>query len=444
MGLYYLCQWGTQVMENKFETIKIESSNGRLLTRTRANPQGEYSFFTVQHKKNLTPLYPKRLSISHIAQGARSGDCYLLSVINAIIALPNGEQYIRDAMIEHKNKIHVRFFKDDEPQWLILEKSLPTSWGILSSGPNWVRFLEKAYVTFMGGNYNKTLTSGDSRNALKAFLGGFNDSIATPKQAEGSLSELYKQVIYGCNGKDIYSLIFLLRPYDKLASISNMCQYIFDNQPALLNVWWNWVHLQQKHFEQLLKNHLFLTKKIFIAFIRERMENSINPPVKAIEAVEQWLDKYAILPEDNKYSYDEEQLFLSIKSAHQEQKPIVCSPKENPPEGITMQHTYALIGIKESKISHRKFVILRNPHHENRNWFSHYFFYGGRHSIEQQENGTTNLTISPVERSTFTMELRDFAHAFAYIDSGRSLLDKQLLKQQEKNPFHSYAKQHCP
>ncbi|KTD02457.1 coiled-coil protein [Fluoribacter gormanii] len=433
MCLYYLHKRDTQIMEHKF--IKNEPSNKQLQIekpKTSANPTGEYSFFTVQHKKNFTPLYPKKLSISHVAQGARSGDCYLLSVINAIIALPNGEQYIRGTMIEQKNKVHVRFFRDDEPQWLILEKSLPTSWGILSSGANWVRFLEKAYVTFMGGNYNKTLSSGDSRNALKAFLGGFNDSIATSKQAECSLAELYKKVIYGCNGKDIYSLIFLLRPHDKLASIPNMCQYVFANQPELLEAWWNWVKLHQKHFEQLLKNHLFLTKEVFIACMKERMSHSISPPAKAIAAVEQWLHQHAVLPEENKYSYDEERLFLSLKSAHEEQKPIVCSPKEDPPEGITMQHTYALIGIKESKISHRKFVILRNPHHENRNWFSHYFFYGGRHSIERQENGIAKLTISPVEQSTFTMELRDFAHAFAYIDCGRSLLAKQLHKRCEE------------
>ncbi|QMT59089.1 hypothetical protein [Legionella sp. PC997] len=215
-----------------------------------------------------------------------------------------------------------------------------------------------------------------------------------------------------------------------------MRQYVFDNHQELLDAWWNWVHLNQKNFEQLLKNHLFLTKKTFTTFMREQMSNSINPPVKAIASVEQWLDEYGILPEENKYSYDEIKLFLSLKNAHEEQRPIVCSPKEDPPEGITMQHTYALIGIKESKISHRKFVILRNPHHENRNWFSHYFFYGGRHSIERQENGTTMLTISPVKRSTITMELRDFAHSFAYIDCGRSLQNKELCKQHAENLHH--------
>lgn len=430
-------------MENKLELIENESSPQRLPVKeceVSPNPQGTNLFFTVQHKNNFAPLYPKKLSIAHVAQGAMSGDCYLLSVINAILALPNGEQYIREAMIDKNNKIYVRFFKDDKPQWLIIEKSLPTSWGILSSGKIWVRFLEKAYVTFMGGNYNKTLTSGDSRTALKAFLGGFTESIPIPQQAQSPLAQLYKKVIYGCNGKDIYSLIFLLRPHDKLASITNMLQYIFADQQTLLHEWWNWVHLNQKYIEQLLEENPFLTKEAFIYFLEQRMHHSIAPPVTAISAVTRWLHRYAILPGENEYSYDEVDLFLSLKKAHTEQKPIVCSPKEDPPEGITMQHTYALIDTMESKLTHRKFVILRNPHHENRHWFSHYLFYGGRYSIEQEENGQIQLITLPVRRSTFTMELRDFAHAFAYVDCGRSLLDKQLQQELEHSAtFKNYG-----
>ncbi|KTC92392.1 C2 family cysteine protease [Fluoribacter dumoffii] len=401
--------------------------------KTSPNPKGVYGFFSIHHEKSVAPLYPQRLSIAHVAQGALSGDCYLLSVINAILALPKGEHYFRKIMIDKNNKIYVRFFKDDEPQWLVMEKSLPKYWGILSSGKIWVRFLEKAYITFMGGNYNKILNSGDSRKVLKALLGGFSEPIPLPKQANCPLAQLHKKIIYGCNGKDIYSLIFLLRPYDKLASVTNMVESIFAGEQTLLEGWWNWVRLHQHQLAHLLEEHVFLTKETFIHFIQQLADTSIDPPLRAIGAVFQWLQQYKILPGENEYSYDEMNLFLSLKKAQEEQKPIVCSSREDPPEGITMWHTYALLDVKESHLSYRKFITLRNPHHENRNWLSHYLFYGGRYSMEREVNGKVELVILPVKESTFTMELRDFAQAFAYIDCGRSLVDNKLL-QQENNP----------
>jgi hypothetical protein len=139
-------------MDNELKLMNMESLQK---IKVSPNPTGKYLFFTVRHEKIFNPLYPGQLSVSQIAQGDRSGDCYYLSVINAIIALSKGEHYIRDMMIEQQNKVYVRFFKNDKTQWIAVEKSLPTSWGILSSGEIWVRFLEKAYVAFMGGDYNK-------------------------------------------------------------------------------------------------------------------------------------------------------------------------------------------------------------------------------------------------------------------------------------------------
>lgn len=427
------------ITNNQLETAKKEfssiSPSAPLIER--ANPTGRYFFFAVDHEKTGAQLYPEKLSVTQVAQGGYSGDCYFLSVINAIIALPSGEQYIREAMIEQNEKIYVRYFKDDNPQWQVIEKSLPTTNGILSEGECWVRFLEKAYVAFRGGNYNKTLASGDSRMALKAFLGGNTESIPLSQQSRFTPFELYKKIIFGCNGQDIYSFIFLLRPHDKSATTQKLVQYIFANNNELLETWWQWVKQHQKGFIALLKANTFLTKTMFLTYLYHLARSSKNPPLPAIQAVEQWLNTYAILPDENHYSADEVELFTVLKKAYESQRPIICIPKEEPPEGIIMKHAYALIGIVESEWSHRKFLILRNPHHENRNWFSHLFLYGGRHAEEKHntKNGKTQLVISPVHHSTFTMELRDFSHAFAYIDCGRSLTDKELLKQLEENPL---------
>jgi hypothetical protein len=221
-----------------------------------------------------------------------------------------------------------------------------------------------------------------------------------------------------------------LRPGDPLVSIKNILHYVFAQQNKLLDAWWHWVVVNKEDFVQLLQKTPFITKERFITFINELAYKSRNPPVKAIAAVKEWLHLHSILPGEEEYSYDELALFHELKQAYTEQRPVICSSKEEPPQGITMRHTYALIGIKESKLSHRKFVILRNPHHENRYWLLHYLCYGGRHATEYLgEGGKAELIISPVSQSTFSMELRDFAHAFAYIDCGRSLQDEKLFNQ---------------
>ncbi|WP_019218299.1 hypothetical protein [Legionella tunisiensis] len=66
-------------------------------------------------------FYPKELSITHVAQGVRSGDCDFLSVINAILALPDGESYIRNLLIEKDGVVYVHFLKMTSRSGLLLK-----------------------------------------------------------------------------------------------------------------------------------------------------------------------------------------------------------------------------------------------------------------------------------------------------------------------------------
>ncbi|KTD71307.1 hypothetical protein [Legionella tucsonensis] len=59
------------------------------------DPIGKYNGKPVVHERDKSPLFPMKLDASQISQGGRTGDCFLLSTINSILALPGGEDFIR-------------------------------------------------------------------------------------------------------------------------------------------------------------------------------------------------------------------------------------------------------------------------------------------------------------------------------------------------------------
>lgn len=402
------------------------------------NPVSESTFFSITHTPYEGSLYPEKLKLSDVAQGGRTGDCYFLSVLNAILALPHGEEWIRQRMIERDGQIHVLFFRNEKPEWVVIEKSLPHSPGLLSSGPAWVRFWEKAYVAFNGGNY-KVLSSGDSRQVLRALLGDTSMAIATTVQSRKPLAELYQSSIDGCSGCDIYTLMFLLRPYDAQTSVGNVVNQVFHKDKTLLKAWWAWVARNQDKWRQLLAKESILYHETLLDFIEKEKRRSIDSPMEAISAVESWLADWCILPRKMGYSQDELRLYDELKQALDNESPVVASPGANPPCGIIIEHTYSVVGVRESELSHRKFVILRNPYAENRSWFFKLFAAGGRAAREwkNSETGTVEFRISSTEHCTFEMELHDFSHAFLYIDKGLSL--KVALDSQNNCNLTSYG-----
>ncbi|KTC97860.1 C2 family cysteine protease [Legionella erythra] len=402
------------------------------------NPVGELGCFAITHTPYEGALFPDTLKLSDIEQGGRTGDCYFLSVLCAILALPDGEKLIRQQMIEKDGQIHVLFFRHEQPEWVVIEKSLPKSTGLLSSGPVWVRFLEKAYVVLNGGNYN-VLSSGDCRKVLRAFLGDTAMAIATSLQSRKPLAELYQSAIEGCSGKDVYALIFLLRPYDAKTSIDNINEHVFNGNKTQLKAWLDWIARNRDKWQQLLNKQPILYEETLIDFLEKEKRTSDNPPVEAINAVKTWLVNRRILPCKAHYSQDELGLYDELKQALENQNPVVASPGSNPPSGIIMEHTYAVLSVRESQLSHRKFVTLRNPYAENRSWLFKLFLAGGRQAREWQDpkTGTIELRIDKTQQSTFEMELHDFAHAFLHIDKGQSL--KTAYELQATNALMAYG-----
>ncbi|WP_019218298.1 C2 family cysteine protease [Legionella tunisiensis] len=280
------------------------------------------------------------------------------------------------------------------------------------------------------------------------MLGGFETSIALPVQARTPLSTLYQKTTHGCSGKDIHTLMLLLRPQDKMATKANVVKHVFSGDEDFLNIWWEMVIRERSSLEKFLASKPVIFEEDMIAFIEQRQELYNKPATAtASNTVIEWIKKSKILPSETHYSQDELALYEDLIRAYDEQRPVVADARQIPSAGITAEHTYAIMGVRESEISHRKFVILRNPHHENIPWFLRYFFSGGRQSYEViDKEGNVNLMIKSTNSSTFEMELHDFAQSFAYIDCGRSLKEVKLdvLEADEVPPEEALAKAVSP
>ncbi|HHF7365972.1 TPA: C2 family cysteine protease [Legionella bozemanae] len=406
-------------------------------TKYRKDPTGKFGGKQVTHKADTAPLYPGKLEVKQIIQGSQSGDCYLLSAINSILALPGGENFIRQRMVEKDGEVHVLLFDDSyKPHWIAIDKSLPTSPGVLSSGATWVRYLEKAYTAFHSGDYNQTLKSGKTTQALQTFLGRSTDSLSLPYQSKSTLADLYTKSIAGCSGQDVYTLIFLLRPMTNPATMQNIVKHVFNDNSALLADWWAWVKPNKKDWEKLLKTHP-LTIEAFQAHLNKmQQKNPETCPKEAIQAVVTWMNTNKILPSRKSYGYEEEHLFSELKNAMEHDQPVVADPKNMPSKGIIPEHSYAIVGIRENPVTGKKFIVLRNPFPEDRSLISHFFLSGGRHTSEtiDPKTGESKLKFSTTKNSTFEMELRDFTESFAYVDKGRSLEDVEFTPEQNETP----------
>lgn len=398
-----------------------------------ANPQGRYFFSSVSHKLVKKDLFPEQLALTQVAQGGNSGDCYLLASILAILALPEGESHLRSVMVDKGSSVEVSLFDDyGQIKVLNIEKSLPSTSGLLARSFLWVAMLEKAYVVLKGGDYNKVLEKGHPHSALKALLGGYTENLALPYQTQSPLSQLVKRPIHGCNGQDIYTLMFLLRPYDPNATQSNIIEHVFHNEAHLLPCWWDFVSSHQHAWLKLLNAHHPLKRN----HVFDLLNKLCKEQDQAVLAVKRWLQDYQVLGSDNAYDREHLNLYERLKQTLIEQRPMVVSPKPNPPQGITPCHSYAVIGLKDSRVSERKFVTLRNPHHEQRPWLSKLFFDGGRSATEVIEQGKVALKFSSSKASTFDMELNDFCKAFQYVDVGTALQTSRqyIARQGSKGP----------
>ncbi|MCL2035956.1 MAG: C2 family cysteine protease [Oscillospiraceae bacterium] len=105
-----------------------------------------------------TPLFGENgVNISDVKQGSHSkcGDCFLLSTLASFAnSRDKARSVITDAITDNGDTVTVRFFDDDKPVFITVDKSLPINdktnrnHSLFSQGAPWVVMFEKAYMLY--------------------------------------------------------------------------------------------------------------------------------------------------------------------------------------------------------------------------------------------------------------------------------------------------------
>ncbi len=120
-------------------------------------------------KKSDVPLFNHMPNIYDMKQGG-IGNCYLISSL--ITLVHNSPDIILNCMKDNGDTVTVRFYREGEPVFVTVDKSIPYSIdkkgnkvGYGSWGALWVNIMEKAYAVFAKGKNMQNLSSGGATGA---------------------------------------------------------------------------------------------------------------------------------------------------------------------------------------------------------------------------------------------------------------------------------------
>ncbi len=221
----------------------------------------------VQHKKFNDDLFPHDPCPDDVKQG-HIGSCWLLAAIGAVVALPNGPNYIKQMMKATPNHVIVRLFdKNGRARYIRMKRTILTHkprrgrpLTLHAMGPKWVVMLEKAATAFTGRTDNHdrnfsphdasymNINGGVSNEGLKLLVGGevTHDKLPTPKD---SLAFKTARVLF--EAPDVlfpvlYSMNSLATIWQKTTCLKNSSQKlitwaalfkeIFEDLPSLAGI----------------------------------------------------------------------------------------------------------------------------------------------------------------------------------------------------------------
>lgn len=425
----------------------------------KKNPTGMLGRFggSVRHTQVTEDIFKIPPSVNDIKQGA--GNCFLLSCLNAIVTLPNGKEIIQSMIKDRGKDVVVRLFDVyGKPHYIAIEKSVPVFSGTVSSGALWVRFIEKAYTTFNGTDYS-VLEKGNVQKAMLALTGARTnvhykkDYFSFPFQATKRISDLKEFV----NANDIYLLHDLMNLSDKLvkekkieAITTQILQEVFKNDEETFASWVIWIKDKRSAWHKLIQENHPINMTHIKDFFNSHSKNE-ELETQAINNVVNWLEKENILPGlplSGQYSKEELKTFYDIKDRLENNLPLtVDTGKDDIKPGLLPLHTYAVIGveerykavigIEENPESGHKYIIVRNPFSEDRNWFHKMIMSGGRNSVEvpvkDNPEKKWEIKIETTNKSTARMELSDFCSSFTHCDAFESVSVSEIDKRVEKH-----------
>ena len=383
------------------------------------NPSGVSFFRKIKHQQVHQPLFTKTPAISDISQGGNTGDCFLLASILAILALPNGDESIRSMMQDNDTHVIVRLFDDyQKPHHLRIEKSVPSSLGVLNKGALWVKMLEKAYAVFHQNDY-RALSEGLPEFAIKSLTGAVNHHSLNgycnlPFQSRNKLISLTHHV--DGNGIFLFNEVMRLDNATPEKIQNRILREIFNNRSSDYDLWQQWIKRKQHQWKELLKH----THPVLISHIKSFMlEYEDSHHYSATQIVMNWVINQHILsgePLSGEYNIEELALFDNMQNRFINQHPMTISTSSDCKNGLLPHHTYAVVGIENNPVTYKKYIHVCNPIQPNQHAISKLFIPGGRKSVDIQKDNRWTTQIQPSKEPLVRMELSDFCSSFAYID----------------------------
>ncbi|SRR5579885_341186 len=406
------------------------------------NPEGTSMFRSINHVMINEDVFAGDPSIHDIKQGGFTGDCYLLAALAAIVALPDGNKIIRSMIKDMGDHVIVRFFDDyRKPHFLAVEKSVPTNFGILSSGALWVKLIEKAYAMFRGGKYS-VLDKGHTEKVIEALTGATNYSnfegyCSFPVQARSPLSTMNTYI----DGNGIYAFHELMRLSDQTPKNiqERIYELVFNKDKQLFNLWKAWIKNKRVAWKEVITHQHPVCLHHFTEFLKQHpVEVEVE---SAVKQVKDWVTNNHILPGpkfSHHYSYDALELFVNLKKRLENNYPVSVSSGEKveQPDGIIPLHAYAVVGVEDNAETRRKYVLVRNPYGEDRPFLSKLLLKGSRSSIDvksKHDETGWEVKVQTSNSSTSRMELSDFCEAFQYIDAMDCVSVEAINKRVEKH-----------
>lgn len=390
------------------------------------DPQGMSLYRRIQHVAVKEDVFAAEPNLQDIKQGGFTGDCYLLSALAAIRALPDGSRIIKSMIQDLGKTVVIRFFDDyRQPHYYEIDKSVPSNLGILSSGALWVKLIEKAYAVFKGGKYS-VLDKGQSTDVITALTGAssyasFDGYCDLPVQARSPLSS-FKEYVDG-NGVYAFNELMRLSNHTPPNIKKRVCELVFQNDNEAMNLWKTWIKNKIPAWQSVIANTHPVCLHHLRKFLTQHSVSVEEEPV--VQQVWSWVQKNKILPGakySSQYSYDQLELFAHIKKRLANHYPIIVSSSHEMEQldGIVPSHSYAVVGIEDNPVTKRKYIIVQNPYGEDRPFFSKLLLKGGRASVDvKSDHDETGweIKIETTNQSTCRMELSDFCAAFKYLDA---------------------------
>lgn len=344
---------------------------------------------------------------------AMIGDCFLLASVAAILAQPNGSDYILDMMRDQGDgTVVIRFSDGVNPQLVRVQKSVLGP-GLHNRGALWLQILEKGYASFKG-SYRLLATGASPNIALSALLGRDEFTIEFAERGRSPDRALLDRCMTHRPGL----------PPGMQAQIKNG---VLDGSDVHWNNWSTWLQANAiaTKWPAMVASKIMVRLEHFEAFMDE-YAGALDRTTR--DQVVRWVYLNQVLPGKRGtgvYTAAEMRLYTNVQQALANRRPVALSTPntftkidgspvktsgvghsagEGKYKGLAAKHAYAVIRCEPRGIL--RGIVVRNP------WGKRGY---GRAYTGDTPGGMSARTTSEAES---WLELSDVSKFFSDVDIG--------------------------